>query len=101
MNRFLTFALALACIVPGLAKADDFPSKPIHLVVPYSPGGTTDAMARVLQGSLQKALGQPVIVDNKSGASGASLRMKSFAPRPTATRCSSSTTATWQSFRLS
>ncbi len=70
MNRFLTVALALACVMPGLAKADDFPSKPIHLVVPYSPGGTTDAMARVLQNPLQKALGQPVIVDNKTGAAG-------------------------------
>ena len=71
MNRFLTFLLALACIVPGLAEAESFPSKPIHLVVPYSAGGTTDAMARVLQDSLQKALGQPVIVDNKPGAAGA------------------------------
>jgi tripartite-type tricarboxylate transporter receptor subunit TctC len=62
---------ALALIVTGSAFAQPFPSKPIRIVVPYSAGGTADAMARILQVPMAKALGQPVIVDNKTGAAGA------------------------------
>ncbi len=54
---------------PGLA-ADAYPSRPITLVVPYSAGGATDVIGRVLAQKLQEALGQPVIVDNRAGASG-------------------------------
>ena len=64
----LAAACASLCID---AQAQAFPSKPIHIVVPYPAGGTTDLMARVLQEPMQKTLGQPVIVDNKPGAAGA------------------------------
>jgi tripartite-type tricarboxylate transporter receptor subunit TctC len=52
------------------AAADDWPTRPIHLIVPYAPGGTSDAAARLLGERLNAALGQPVIVENRPGASG-------------------------------
>ena len=74
MNRstFLKLAAAsLAVAIAGTSQAQPYPSKPIKLVVPYSPGGLPDTVARVLSQRLQEALGQPVVVENKPGAGGA------------------------------
>ena len=63
--------LAALMLWPALALAQStFPSRPIQMLVPYPAGGTTDVMARALQEPMQKAFGQAVIVENKSGASG-------------------------------
>lgn len=66
--------VAAAASVPTLraqaAGADNFPNKPLHIVVPYPAGGTTDQLARKIAQPLQVALGQPVIVENKPGAAG-------------------------------
>ncbi len=51
--------------------AQPFPTKPITVIVPFGPGGTTDLMARVLQVEFEKAIGGPIIVTNKAGAGGA------------------------------
>ena len=71
MKRFHFFALALGLVVlAGTAAADNFPSRPIRLIVPYPAGGSTDIMARALQEPMAKILGQPLIIDNRGGAAG-------------------------------
>ena len=53
------------------ARADDFPAKPITLVVPFTPGGAIDMLARLVAQQAAAALGQPIVIDNRSGAGGA------------------------------
>jgi len=64
--------LAFASLLPvGMAAAQDaYPSRPITIVVPYPAGGTSDVQIRMIQEPLSKTLGQPIIVDNRPGASG-------------------------------
>lgn len=70
-KRILPLLAALLCFAGAQAGAQAWPTKqPIRLVIPYAAGGTTDAMARVMQEPLQKLLGQTILVDNKSGAGG-------------------------------
>jgi len=54
----------------GAAQAQDYPSHPIHLIVPYPPGGSSDNVARVVAERLSTHLGQPIVVDNRGGAAG-------------------------------
>ncbi len=71
-RRMATAALAACAIVtaPGVSLGQSFPARPITLVVPYTPGGTTDNIVRAIQKGLSDQLGQPVIIDNRPGASG-------------------------------
>jgi tripartite-type tricarboxylate transporter receptor subunit TctC len=65
-----SIALAVACVIAGGAMAQPFPAKPVHIIVPFPPGGGADALARIMAPHLTKIWGQPVIVENKAGASG-------------------------------
>jgi tripartite-type tricarboxylate transporter receptor subunit TctC len=75
MNRRHGLSLALCTLLGSLAlpltaQAQNYPSKPIRLVVPFAPGGVTDTSGRLIAEQLSKRLGQQVVVDNKPGASG-------------------------------
>jgi len=67
MRRIAIAALALFA---GLAHAQDYPVKPIRMIVPYPPGGGTDVVARIVNEKLSQELGQSIVIDNKGGAGG-------------------------------
>lgn len=69
LHKFVAVCLLLCSVLAGPAAAQsDYPSKPIHWVVAYPPGGTTDLLARLMAQWLSQRLGQQVIIDNKPGA---------------------------------
>ena len=74
MMRFLVkHALTVAALLMAtgaVAQADDFPSRPVQLMVAYPPGGSTDVGARVVAAIAEKILGKPMVVLNKGGAGG-------------------------------
>ena len=72
MNRRSLLALtATGLAAPGLSRAQDtWPDRPIRLIVPWPPGGSTDTIARLFQPRLAEALGKPVVIENRGGASG-------------------------------
>jgi len=55
------------CLVAG---ADNYPSRPIRLIVTFPPGGSTDVMARAIQPYLERLLGRPIVIENRTGAGG-------------------------------
>ncbi len=67
MKRFLA---AILLAVAGAAAAQSWPSKPLKIIVPYPPGGTSDILARAIGPGLTAALGQAVVIENKAGATG-------------------------------
>ena len=65
----MTLAAVLA-LAAAVSSGQSYPSKPVRIIVPFPPGGAVDFYARVMQEPLSEALGQPVIIDNRAGASG-------------------------------
>lgn len=70
MKRRTCLGLAFALLGTASMAQQAYPSKPIKLLVPFAPGGTTDIIARVIADPLSRELGQPVIVENKGGGGG-------------------------------
>jgi tripartite-type tricarboxylate transporter receptor subunit TctC len=76
MNKVYRLAIAmlglglLGALLPGLAAAQAYPVKPIRIVVPWAPGGSTDVLARLIGIKMSENWGQPAVVENKPGASG-------------------------------
>ena len=66
----LIASLLVALAIPAAAAAQEWPSRPIRFIVPYPAGGSTDVGARAIADSLSRSLGQQIVVENKSGASG-------------------------------
>jgi tripartite-type tricarboxylate transporter receptor subunit TctC len=69
--RALAAAVAAACLLAsGAASAQTYPTRPITMLVAFPPGGADDAIARIIQDPMQRALGQPIVVENVGGAGG-------------------------------
>lgn len=67
------WAISLVCALglkPALGQSQDYPNRPIKMIIPFSPGGASDLVGRILQTKLGEVLGQPIIIENRPGASG-------------------------------
>ena len=75
INKLASFIVVLSCVLAlsGLSEnsqAQEYPNRPIKMIIPFSPGGASDLVGRILQTKLGDVLGQPIIIENKPGASG-------------------------------
>ena len=79
----LAILVALATIAQlGAARADDYPDRPITLVVPFPPGGTNNIMARAVADKLSELLGQQVVVENRGGGAAGTIATRQFTKSP-------------------
>src|SRR5688572_23620237 len=60
--------LAACCLAAGTAPAQTYPTKPVRMIIPYSAGGATDVVLRIVAAKLPEVLGQQVVIDNRPGA---------------------------------
>jgi len=70
MARLVAVIVALVVLCAASAQAQNYPAKPIHILVPYAPGGITDIASRIVGAKLTEAWGQQVVVENKPGGNG-------------------------------
>jgi tripartite-type tricarboxylate transporter receptor subunit TctC len=83
MQRFLIIALSLLSLLGnGPALAQNYPTRPITMIVGYGAGGSTDLAARIVASHMEKTLGQPVIIENKVGGNGAVGTRAVFTAKP-------------------
>jgi tripartite-type tricarboxylate transporter receptor subunit TctC len=70
MRAFASLVLALGLALAGPVFGQDYPTKPVRMVVPFAPGGASDLVARIISPGMSQELGQQIVVDNRGGASG-------------------------------
>ncbi|MBV8751478.1 MAG: tripartite tricarboxylate transporter substrate binding protein BugD [Hyphomicrobiales bacterium] len=80
--RAVIVSIIAAFVWAGVARADDYPNRPITMIVAFPPGGADDATARIIQDPLQKALGQPIVIENVAGAGGTLAAAKAAKATP-------------------
>src|SRR5260370_1789812 len=80
--RALAASMISVCILASGAAAQTYPDRPITLLVASPPGGADDAIARVIQDPMQKALGQPIVIENIGGAGGMIAAAKAARAEP-------------------
>ena len=80
--RSLAASIIFACILVSGASAQTYPDRPITMVVAFPPGGADDAIARTIQDPMQKALGQPIVIENIGGAGGMIAAAKAARAEP-------------------
>jgi tripartite-type tricarboxylate transporter receptor subunit TctC len=69
-KMYLVLPAVLIVLMAGAANAQNYPTKPLNMIVPFAPGGASDIVARIISPVLTKELGQQIVVDNRGGASG-------------------------------
>ena len=85
--RLLAASLLLGASLASLCNAQDYPVKPVRVVIPWPPGGSNDIVGRIVAQKLSEILGQQFVVDNRGGASGNDrLGSRRQEPARTATR---------------
>jgi tripartite-type tricarboxylate transporter receptor subunit TctC len=67
-SPLMVLGAIMMSLVPLSAKADDYPSRTIRMIVPFGAGGPTDVFTRLVSEELRKALGQPIVLENRPGA---------------------------------
>jgi tripartite-type tricarboxylate transporter receptor subunit TctC len=70
LRRHLLLAILALLVGPSAHAADEYPTRPIHLIIPFPPGGSNDVVGRVFANALSERLGQPLVVENRAGAGG-------------------------------
>src|SRR5437763_17193938 len=70
MDRLCAACAVVACVLSQLAGAQEYPQKPVRLIIPWAAGGSTDSIGRILAQKLAEYTGQQWIVDNRAGATG-------------------------------
>ncbi len=70
VSIFRSFLPLLVCLLSVCAQAQDYPSRPLRMIVPFVPGGSSDFVARAIQPKMMELLGQTLVIDNRAGASG-------------------------------
>ena len=83
----LAGGVTIATLSPFVANADDYPSRPVKIIVPFGAGGPTDVYTRAIGEELRKSLHQPFVMENRPVPVPPSAPRSSPSRRPTATRC--------------